>query len=192
MRSKPVKQLFQIGEIEDVLFERSSRAKRINITVRPFKGVRVAVPYGISLKKAQAFAESNYSWIQKQLEKAAQSEKDHLSLSDHFKNIDRRAAKTLLAQRLDDLAMRHGYRYQRVSIRNQKTRWGSCSAKDNISLNMKLTRLPEYLMDYVILHELVHTRFKNHGQRFYAELDRLVSNRKEMDQLLKAYGTGLL
>jgi predicted metal-dependent hydrolase len=192
VRNKPVKQLFQIGKIEDVLFERSPRAKRINITVRPFKGVRVAVPYGISLKKARAFAESNHSWIQRQLEKAAQSEKDHLRLSDCFKNIDRRAARRILVQRLDDLAMRHGYRYHRVSVRNQKTRWGSCSAKNNISLNMKLTRLPEYLMDYVILHELVHTRFKNHGQLFYAELDRLVNNRKEMDKLLKVYGAGLL
>ncbi|RTZ99208.1 MAG: hypothetical protein DSY89_08795, partial [Deltaproteobacteria bacterium] len=54
------------------------------------------------------------------------------------------------------------------------------------------TRLPEYLMDYVILHELVHTRIKNHGPRFYAELDRLIGDRKEMDKILKAYGVGLL
>ena len=184
--------LFQIGKIDNILFERSRRAKRVNITVRPFKGVRVAVPYGVSFKKAMVFAESNRRWIQRQLEKTAQAEKDHLILSDYFKNIDRRVAKEILVQRLDELARIHGYRYNRIYIRNQKTRWGSCSAKNNISLNIKLTRLPKHLMDYIILHELVHTRIKNHGRRFYAELDRLVRNRKELDKVLKAYGVGLL
>ena len=184
--------LFQIENIGNVLFERSRRAKRINITVRPFKGVRVAVPYGVSFTKARAFTKSNRRWIQRQLEKTAQTEKDHLILSDHFKDIDRHVAKEILVQRLDELSWIHGYRYNRVNIRNQKTRWGSCSAKNNISLNIKLKRLPKHLMDYIILHELVHTRIKNHGRRFYAELDLLVRNRKELDKVLKAYGVGLL
>lgn len=184
--------LFQIENIGNVLFEHSRRAKRINITVRPFKGVRVAIPIGVSIKEARSFAESNRQWIQRQLEKTAQAEKDHLVLSNHFKNIDPRVAKEILVQRLDELSWIHGYRYNRVYIRNQKTRWGSCSAKNNISLNIKLTRLPKHLMDYIVLHELVHTRIKNHGRRFYAELDRLVRNRKELDKVLKAYGVGLL
>ncbi len=150
------------------------------------------MPYGVSLKDARAFAAANQYWIHRQLERATRLEEKHRILSGHFKNIDRRAAKTILVQRLNELSRIHGYRYNRVFIRNQKTRWGSCSAKNNISLNMKLTRLPGHLMDYVILHELVHTRIKDHGQDFYAELDRLVSHRKEMDQVLKTYGAGLL
>ncbi|RTZ98404.1 MAG: hypothetical protein DSY90_04650 [Deltaproteobacteria bacterium] len=184
--------LFRVGNIENVLFEKSARARRMNITVRPFKGVRVAVPHGVSLKDARAFAESNLHWIQRQLKKTARAEKDYVTLADPFKNIDRRRARKILIQRLDMLARMHGYQYNRVAVRNQKTRWGSCSSKNNINLNMKLTRLPEYLMDYVILHELVHTRIKNHGPRFYAELDRLIGHRKEMDKILKAYGVGLL
>jgi predicted metal-dependent hydrolase len=184
--------LFRIGNIDGIRFERSRRARRLNITVRPFKGVRVAIPPGVSLKEARRFAESNQQWIERQLEKAVQAEKDHHILSRRFQNIDRRRAKTLLVQRLAELARIHGYRYHRVFIRNQKTRWGSCSAKNNINLNMKLTRLPAFLMDYVILHELVHTRIKNHGPLFYAELDRLVSQRREMDKMLKAYGVGLM
>ncbi|MDH3344711.1 MAG: M48 family metallopeptidase, partial [Desulfobacteraceae bacterium] len=82
---------------------------------------------------------------------------------------------------------KHGFKYNRVFIRNQKTRWGSCSSKDNISLNVKLVRLPEKLMDYIILHELVHTRVKNHGKKYYAVLDRIVGDRKSLDRELKNY-----
>ncbi len=182
---------YRIENIGPVNFERSPRAKRINITVRPFKGVRVAVPCGVSFKQALSFAADNRPWIKNQLEKIAHIEKEHATLSGLFENIDRETAGKVLRQRIDDLAQAHGFSYNRVYIRNQKTRWGSCSTKNNINLNIKLTRLPEKLMDYVILHELVHTRIKNHGNRFYAWLDKLVSNRKTLDKMLKAYGIGL-
>jgi len=83
-------------------------------------------------------------------------------------------------------------KYNRVFVRNQKTRWGSCSWKNNISLNAKLVKLPEKLMDYIILHELVHTRVRNHGKEFYAELGQLVPDQKLLDSELKEYGAGLL
>ncbi|RUA02709.1 MAG: hypothetical protein DSY89_02350, partial [Deltaproteobacteria bacterium] len=90
---------FRVGNIENVLFEKSARARRMNITVRPFKGVRVAVPHGVSLKDARAFAESNLHWIQRQLKKTARAEKDYVTLADPFKNIDRRRARKILIQR---------------------------------------------------------------------------------------------
>ncbi len=178
--------------IGEILFERSPRAKRINISVRPFKGVRVAVPYRISLKKAIEFAGTKKDWIKKNLNRMRQMEKDHKILSIKFKDIDRHAAKKILVNRTDELAKAHGLSYNRVFIRNQKTRWGSCSSKNNISLNIKLVRLPERLTDYVILHELVHTRIKSHNKKYYAALERIVNDRKLLDQELKKYGAGLL
>jgi hypothetical protein len=79
-----------------------------------------------------------------------------------------------------------------VSIRNQTTRWGSCSAKGNISLNLKLVALPPELFDYVILHELVHTREHNHSARFWRELDKYVENGKAKAKALREYGVGIL
>ena len=88
--------------------------------------------------------------------------------------IDTVKAGAALAERLEELARLHNFKYRNVSIRNQRTRWGSCSGKDNISLNINLARLPAELSDYVILHELLHTRIKNHGKGFWTELDRYV------------------
>jgi hypothetical protein len=180
--------LFRIEGVGEVLFERSRKAKRVNISVRPFKGIRVAVPYGVSYAKARMFAVSKKHWIQKHLEKMRKAERDHRDLSRNFNNIDRREARKILVQRLEELARKHGFKYNRVFIRNQKTRWGSCSSKNNISLNVKLVRLPEKLMDYIILHELVHTRVKNHGKKYYAALERIVGDRKSLDRELKQYG----
>ena len=91
-----------------------------------------------------------------------------------------------------DKAIPHGFTYNRVFIRNQKTRWGSCSNKNNINLNIKVSRLPEELMDYVILHELVHTQIKDHSNNFWAAMNRLVGNGEGMASRLREYGVGLL
>ena len=175
-----------------ILLERSSRAKNINISIRPFRGVRVAVPFGVSFKRAREFACSKKGWIQKHLAKMRQVEQDYQILSKSFNNINRADARKILIERLDELAGKHSLIYNQVFVRNQKTRWGSCSAKNNISLNAKLVKLPEELMDYIILHELVHTRVKNHGKKFYDELERLVPDQKLLDSKLKKYGAGLL
>ncbi len=182
----------QLEGVGRILFERSSRAKNINISVRPFRGVRVAVPSGVSFKKAGEFACSKKEWIQKHLAKMRQVEQNYQILSKNLNSINRADARKILVQRLDELANKHGFKYNWVFVRNQKTRWGSCSSKNNISLNAKLVKLPGKLMDYIILHELVHTRVKNHGKGFYAELGRLVTDRKLLDSELKQYGAGLL
>ena len=179
--------LFCIEGVGEVFFERSRRATRINISVRPFKRIRVAVPYGVPYSKARMFAASKKHWIQKHLKKMRKTERNHRDLLHHFDNIDRREAGKILVQRLEELARKFGFKYNRVFIRNQKTRWGSCSSKNNISLNVKLVCLPEKLMDYIILHELVHTQVKNHGKKYYAVLDRIVGDRNSLDRELKQY-----
>ena len=101
--------------------------------------------------------------------------------------IDRQAARRRLVDRLNYLAVKYDFQYNRVFIKNQKTRWGSCSGKNNINLNVNLVRLPDELIDYTILHELVHTRIKNHGHRFWAQLDRLLGDARKLDRALNEY-----
>jgi len=83
----------------------------------------------------------------------------------------RTQAKKLLPPRLQTLALARGLRYQRVSIHNSRTRWGSCSSKGNISLSLYLMLLPTYLQDYVMQHELTHLIEMNHSSRFWSLLD---------------------
>ncbi len=180
-----------IDPVGPVLFESSSRARRIGISVRPFKGVRVGVPYGVPLEVARDFAAANTGWIQKQLASAEKIELRsknaqavQLSL---FDDMEEKASKAEILARLAILSERHGLGYNRATVRRQRTLWGSCSPKRNISLNLHLTKLPGELMDYVIVHELVHTKVLNHSARFWSELERLVPGARRIDERLKEH-----
>jgi predicted metal-dependent hydrolase len=181
-----------IKDIGEVRLERSRRARRITITVRPGKGVRVAVPQRTSFKNALQFVRTKKSWIKKHLAKIQTYEKQKQAFEDNFRSIDKAAAKKKIISRLNKLAAQYGFTYNKVSIRNQRTRWGSCSAKGNISLNIKLVALPRELADYVILHELVHTRVHNHSKKFWHELDKYTDNGKSKARRLVEYGLRIL
>ncbi len=101
--------------------------------------------------------------------------------------IDRKAAREIIVARLNHLSEKHDLPYNKVFVKNQKTRWGSCSMKNNINLNINLARIPRELMDYAILHELVHTRVKDHSCRFWHMLLRHLPNARELDQELDKY-----
>ena len=174
-----------------ILFERSIQARRIIISVKPFEGVRVAIPNRVSFKSALDFVNLKKPWIQKHLVKIKQMESQRQAVNSSV-IIDKVKAKKKLTTRLNQLAVQHGFTYNKVIIRNQKTRWGSCSHKNNISLNMKLVLLPEELIDYVILHELVHTRKKNHSKGFWMELDNYVGNGKDFASRLRKHRSSLL
>lgn len=96
-------------------------------------------------------------------------------------------AKQYLPGRIDALASKFNLHYAHLSIKNAKTRWGSCSAQNNINLNLQLMRLPDYLIDYVILHELVHTVEKNHKNSFWNLLERLMPGAGKFDKELNKY-----
>ena len=135
---------------------------------------------------------SKTEWIKKHSEKMKQYETEREALQNNFDNINKTTAKKTLTSRLKLLADKYGFRYNKVSIKSQRTIWGSCSLKNNISLNMKLVKLPDELMDYIILHELVHTRIHNHSKKFWAELDLCVGNSKVIAKRLRANGLELV
>jgi hypothetical protein len=183
-------QIIEVEGIGPILFERSKRAKHLIINVKPLTGVRVAVPYGVSWEKAEKIVSSKTGWIKKQQAKIERIREKYGSLD--LARINKAAARRKLINRLDELADWNGFTYNRIFIRNQKTRWGSCSAHNNINLNIKLALLPDELVDYVILHELLHTRVKNHSREFWGEMDRLVGGQaKDLASQLKEFGLGL-
>ncbi len=97
-------------------------------------------------------------------------------------------AKLYLPKRLTELARKNNFQYNRVFIKNIKTQWGSCSYKNNINLNLHIMRLPDHLIDYVLLHELCHTIHKNHSPDFWNLLASLIEgNVKTLHKELRDY-----
>lgn len=100
-------------------------------------------------------------------------------------------AESVIPHRLSELAEIHGFHYRRVTIRGQKTRWGSCSSQKNINLNYKLLFLPAPMVDYVLIHELCHTLEMNHSKRFWELVADCDPNFKQHDKSLNDYARAI-
>jgi hypothetical protein len=179
----------EIDSVGPVLLEKSKRARRLRISIRPFKGVRVAVPYGMSFSRAEEFINSHIKWMIKHLRQMKQVEQEYQNNQTKTLPLsDRQESRRILINRLNELADQYGFSFNRVFIRNQATLWGSCSARNNINLNLKLVCLPQYQQDYVILHELVHTKIKNHSRKFWTELAQYITNPRSVSKELRNSG----
>jgi predicted metal-dependent hydrolase len=152
-----------------LVFVRHPRARRYLIRVAADGTVRVTVPRWGSKREAQAFADRERAWIDKQQRKAEgerrQARPTELTAEAQRAIIAR--AKTELPPRLLDLAAQHGLTVTRVSIRNQRSRWGSCSRSGHICLNWRLVTMPEAVRDYVLIHELMHLKRMDHSPKFW-------------------------
>ena len=100
-------------------------------------------------------------------------------------------AKQFLPIRVNELAAKYNFNYNKVFIKNIKTRWGSCSKKGNVNFSLHLMVLPGELIDYVILHELAHTVEHNHSKNFWKVLDKIYGNAKTVDRKLKDFRIGM-
>lgn len=101
------------------------------------------------------------------------------------------AAKKYFAERLEQLAFQHGFTYNRFSIRASKTRWGSCSTKKNITLNWHLMKAPDFIIDYLILHELTHTEIMNHSRKYWKRVAEVCPFYEEAKIWLRKHGNSL-
>ena len=113
-----------------------------------------------------------------------------LLIEDTLIDVYRFEAKRILPKRLAELAEKFGFGYNKVTIRNNKRNWGSCSSGNNISLNLQMMKLPDFLIDYILLHELVHTEIKNHGPKFWRRLNEITENKaRELAKQVKQFST---
>jgi len=125
------------------------------------------------------------------LNQSIESEELQNKLKLAIENVLRFDAKQYLPARIAELASNLGYNYQKVTIKNNKTNWGSCSNRKNINLNLHLMRLSDRLIDYIIVHELVHTIIPNHGAGFKATMQKHFHDSAEMEKELKKTRTGV-
>ena len=101
----------------------------------------------------------------------------------------RKVAATELSQRVEELAAQHQCHVKRVVVRNQRTRWGSCSCHGVISLNWRLIQVPGHVRDYIIIHELMHLRHLNHSPRFWAEVESSCPEYRRAEDWLRRHAS---
>lgn len=176
----------------EVIFSQTRRARRISISVRGSGTVRVSFPYGVSARRAMQFLDLKAAWVeQARVRMAARMPAEpQLPPAEAKARVEelRRAAKADLPARIERLSQLTGLKYAKLTIRASRTKWGSCSGRNTISLSLFLMTLPEHLRDYVIVHELCHTVHHNHSPRFHALVDRLVGgNEKALNRELRAF-----
>ena len=174
-----------LGVIECV---RSLRARSIRLSVRPNGTIRLTYPFFVRQKDAIAFAESKEEWILKTRERLEERRKAIPTISRVQAKELLNSARGYLPVTIARLAKEHGFHYTSLRLTTARTRWGSCSGKNGISLSIFIMLLPEHLREFIILHELCHTRHHNHSEAFHALLDSLVQGKeKAFNRELKAY-----
>ena len=229
-------QIINIKGIGDVTFVKSKKAKRINISIKSNKIIRVAVPARSSIRQAKKFVISKTDWIHSVLKKTKPKEniffdettifttkKHRLQISKQKENslncsvkkgiiyvyypenipvTDTRVqsfiqksielalrieATDYIPQRIIYLSKKYNLKFRQIKISKATTRWGSCSGRDNINISLQIMRLPEHLIDYVLLHELAHTIEKNHSPKFWNLLETISPNSKNLQKELKNF-----
>ena len=172
-------------QIGDVVFHKRKGIRRISIRVHPLKGVSVSVPYLVPFSAAVAFLKLKREWVLQTVARQQERYKGVQSADPVQIQAMRMQAKQELPSRLAELAARYGFIYNKVTIKHNSTNWGSCSARNNINLNLNIVRLPAPLRDYILLHELCHLRHHDHGQAFHLLLEHVCT-----DNLLKLCDEG--
>ena len=167
---------------------RSSR-KTVAIQITPDGEVTVRAPARMSVAAVEQFVASKRGWIEKHLPKGREALPKLTEAELH--DLARQALK-IIPERAAHFAPLVGVTYGGITIRNQRTRWGSCSGKGNLNFNCLLMLTPEEVIDYVVVHELCHRKEMNHSVRFWAEVERVLPDYREPKGWMKEHGPALI
>ena len=167
-------------------YVRHRRARRYVVRVDLDGRVRVTIPRGGSRREADAFAARQAEWIRRQQAACA---KPALPLDE--KRRLRSLAKAVLPPRLYELAGRHGLAVTQVTVRDQRSRWGSCGRDGHICLNWRLVQMPDWVRDYVLIHELMHLRRMDHSPTYWTLVAAACPEYEAARRWLRANGRAL-
>ena len=167
----------------DYRIEYSAR-KTVSLCIKD-EGLVVKAPIGTSEKRIQEIVSNHRGWIEKHTARRKEKLARYSSLSDSDIRELKKAAKKILAAKVEYYANIMGLKYGRITITSAKTRFGSCSSKGNISFSYRLMLHPEPAIDYVVVHELAHLVEMNHSPAFYRVVESVLPDYKQRKKLLK-------
>ena len=190
----PKEELVKIAGLS-VLLVRSSR-KTLAVQIRTDGTVIARAPLRMPKDRILCFLSEKASWIRMQQgrmqerEKMRQQARIHLDAAQEKELRER--AKSVLAQRTAYFARQIGVTYGRITVRDQKTRWGSCSQTGNLNFNFRLILAPSEVLDYVVVHELCHRRQMNHSTQFWQEVAQVLPDYRKRKAWLTENGWRLM
>ena len=158
-----------------------SKRKTISIQVKPNE-VIVRAPTRMKQNEIEKFVESKRNWIEKHLKSVSEKQK-LLQTAEPYTEEEIRGfvakAKEIIPPKVEFFADKIGVTYNKITIRCQRTRWGSCSSKGNLNFNCLLILLPDKIIDSVVVHELCHRKQMNHSAKFYSEIEKVFPDYKQ-------------
>ncbi len=180
--------LIKDSEFGEVIVRKNALARGIKFSVSTSGRLQMSVPSYTSEFLAKRFLIQNRDVIREKL--PVKDPREQRS-RDYQKKMLMKKAKEYLPYRLEYFAKMFGYQYDKCRLTHANTRWGSCSSKKTISLNIGLMKVPEPLRDYVILHELAHLNHMDHSRAFWAEVGSHDKNYKAHEKKLKMFSPGV-
>ena len=174
-----------------------SNRKTVAIKVNSDLSVTVRAPRSASEKDIEEILKKKEAWISKHIEKIKKT-KERLEAESTEKLTREKVialaeeALKVIPERVEYFAKVIGVTYGKITIRNQKTRWGSCSSKGNLNFNCLLMLAPSEVLDYVVVHELCHRKQMNHSKAFWLEVEKVLPNYKEVRKWLKEEGSQMI
>lgn len=174
-----------------------SNRKTAAIQVNSDLSVTVRAPYSASEKDIEEILKKKEAWISRHIEKIKKT-KERFEAEPTEKLTREKVialaeeALKVIPERVEYFAKVIGVTYGKITVRNQKTRWGSCSSKGNLNFNCLLMLAPPEVLDYVVVHELCHRKQMNHSKAFWLEVEKVLPNYKEVRKWLKEEGSQMI
>lgn len=165
---------------------KSNRARRMRLAVYCDGSIVVTTPHDLNENTADKFVREKTNWIFSKLtffRKFKGQPISKYSNDDYY--MYKEKALSLVKTKVDYFSEANGFTYNKINIKNQKTRWGSCSKKGNLNFNYKILFLPENVSDYIVVHELCHLKEFNHSKRFWKLVSSIMPNYNEVKRELK-------
>ena len=162
------------NEIGEIKLKSSDKAKLLRISINAHGEVELVIPKNIKPEDAFKFVSSKKNWIEKNKRKIKAKKILSMDLSHSQLQIFWESTEN----KVKELSSKNRFCYKKVIFKTYKAKWGSCSSKNVISINNLLYYLPDYLKEYVILHELMHIKIKNHSAYFWYSLELICKNAK--------------
>ena len=172
-----------------------SRRKTVAVEIRPDGSALIRAPYSMPNSVIKSFISEHEYWIEEHIKKAREKRKElgeikPLTREELLELVEQ--ARGYLPPRIKHYADILGVKYGMITIRNQHTRWGSCSAKGNLNFNCLLMLMPEEVRDYVVVHELCHRLEMNHSKRFWSLVEGVMPDYKRIRKLLDEEGSKVM